>query len=390
MAKHCSYVGTTGAKMTGRLDEIDDGAVPSGAALWGLLLCSLFPMMGLFSIGVDLPQVAETFSGQANATFLVQMMGGSTGFAFALSSPFIGFLIERFGYRNVYLVSVTAFALVGAIPVLLDSLPLIIVSRCVLGVATAGAITAGMTGLGALPAAIRPRMFGRNAVVSSIGALISFPLVGQLAQIDWRAPFFLHLLGLIVVPMARKLPAWRLEPHIVAQRQRTPERGLGAPVAIVAMAAFVGLAMYVGPMFSPFYLATIGITDPRLAALPLSAMSVGSFLMTTSYGRIHARLGTAAIFAATLGSVGTGLLIAGLSPNLLLFGIGMFTVSCGLAVFTPNLGASISASSRSPSRGIGSAMSAMFAVQAVFPFMAQQAGALLGLSGIFLCLGEFP
>lgn len=146
--------------MTGRLDEIDDGAVPSGAALWGLLLCSLFPMMGLFSIGVDLPQVAEAFSGQANATFLVQMMGGSTGFAFALSSPLIGFLIERFGYRNVYLVSVTAFALVGAIPVLLDSLPLIIVSRCVLGVATAGAITAGMTGLGALPAAIRPRMFG--------------------------------------------------------------------------------------------------------------------------------------------------------------------------------------------------------------------------------------
>lgn len=155
--------------------------------------------------------------------------------------------------------------------------------------------------LGDRPAISRPvptkprvaaKMAGRNAVVSSIDALISFPLVGQLAQIDWRAPFFLHLLGLIVVPMARKLPAWRLEPHIVAQRQRTPERGLGAPVAIVAMAAFVGLAMYVGPMFSPFYLATIGITDPRLAALPLSAMSVGSFLMTTSYGRIHARLGT--------------------------------------------------------------------------------------------------
>ena len=82
-----------------------------------------------------------------------------------------------------------------------------------------------------------------------------------------------------------------------------------------------------------------------------------------------------------------GLTIAGLSPNLALFPVGMFTVSCGLAMFTPNLGASLSANSRSPSRGIGWAMSAMFGVQVIFPFMAEQVGAVLGPSGIFLCLG---
>lgn len=368
--------------------ETAEGAVvPSGAGLLGLLLCSLFPMMGMFSIGVGLPRVAAAFGGGADATFLAQMIGGATGFVFALSSPLIGYLIERFGYRDVYLASVVGFAVVGTIPALLDSLPLILATRCVLGITVAGAITSGMTGLSSLPAAIRPRMFGRNAVVASLGALTSFPLVGQLARIDWRAPFLLHLLGLLVLPMILTLPRARPRRAAAAADHRPPARGLGVPIGIVLLAAFIGITMYVGPIFSPFYLATIGITDPRVAALPLSAMSVASFSMTSSYGRIHARFGTTAIFVAILAFVGTGLLIAGMSPNLPLFAVGMFTVSCGLALFTPNMGAAISATSSSPSRGIGWAMSAMFAAQAGFPLMAREVGKALGPSAVFLCLG---
>lgn len=364
----------------------DTGTTPGRAGLIALLLCSLCPMMGLFSIGVALPKVAAAFGDDPDAELLAQLIGGASGFAFAVASPAIGALIDRHGYRRVYIASLIGFALFGALPALLDSLPLILATRLVFGVAVAGAMTAGMTGLGGLPHHLRARMFGRNAMVSSVGAIISFPLVGALATLGWRIPFLLHLLSLLVVPLALTLDRVAPVPHAVKATPR-PAGGIGVSAAVLMMAAFVGLAMYTGPIFSPFYLRTIGVTDPTLAALPLSAMSMGSLMMTANYGRLHARFGTTALFGATLALVGCGLVGAGFSPVLPLFAISMFTVSCGLAMFTPNLGAYISATSHRPARGIGWAMSAMFAVQVVFPFLARGVGQAIGPASIFHILG---
>lgn len=368
----------------------DDGAIepdmPGRAGLTGLLLCSLFPVIGLFAIGVDLPRIAAAFADQPNARLLAQLIGGSTGLAFALSSPLIGLLIERFGYRNVYIASILGFAIVGTAPALIHSLPLIVASRCVLGVTVAGAMTAGMSGLGQLPAAFRARMFGRNAMVSSVGAIISFPLVGKLAAISWRVPFLIHLAALLVIPLILSLKAAPSPRARAAHRARG--QGLGVPVRLLAIAAFIGLTMYVGPMFSPFYLASIGITDPALAAIPLSVMSCCSLLMTSNYGRLHARFGTAIIFGGILLAVGCGLTSAGMSLSLPIFAASMGLVASGLSMFTPNLGAAISeASAGNPGRGIGWAMSAMFAVQVFFPFIAEAIRSFLGPRGVFLCFG---
>lgn len=365
--------------------------IPGRAGMLGLLLCGYFPMIGLFAIGVDLPRIAEAFSDEPNARLLAQLVGGVTGFAFALSSPLIGYAIDRFGYRQVYVVSLVAFAAIGVIPMLLDDLLLIVATRCVLGVAVAGAVTAGMTGLGSLPPALRARMFGRNAVLTSIGAIVMFPLTGALASIGWRGAFLVNLFALIVLPLALMIPDRHPAGPRPPRRERSAGRTRGATgvsAGLLGMAAFIGMTMFVGPMFSPFYLASIGITDPALVALPLSAMSLGSLLMTSNYARLHGRFGTTAIFGAILFLVGAGLIGAGFSITLPLFACGMFTVSCGLALFTPNLGAAISATaSGSPGKGIGLAMSAMFIMQAIFPFVAEGIRSLLGPRGVFLCFG---
>jgi MFS family permease len=354
-----------------------------------LLVCGLFPMLGLFAIGVDFPLIADAFSDNPNSRMLSQMVGGASGFAFALGSPLIGILIERYGYRQIYIVSLVGFALIGVLPLFLDNLVVIVATRCAFGVAVAGAVTAGMTGLGSLPASIRAKMFGRNAVTTSIGAIICFPLTGALASFGWRAPFLIHLLALLVLPLALALD--KTAP--VAARARhggsgAAGRGLGVSPGLLAMAAFIGLVMFVAPMFAPFYVKSIGVTDPTLAALPLSIMSLGSLLVTSNYGRLHGRFGTTAIFGAILSLVGCGLLGAGFSPTLPLFAVGMFLLSCGLALFTPNLGAAISSSSPdSPSRGIGMAMSAMFLMQAIFPFVAEGLDSLAGPRGVFIFFG---
>ena len=358
--------------------------MPGKAGLWALLVCSLFPMVGLFALGPALPRVAAAFGTDPHAIMLAQLMGGASGFSFALSSPLIGALIHRWGYRQIYIGSIVGFALIGSLPALMDNLVLILATRAVLGIAVAGAMTAGMTGLSTLPAALRPRMFGRNAVISSLGAIVAFPLVGAIATFGWRWPFLIHLVFLVVLPAALTLPRTTGAAHA---GQRAQAGGIGVSVAILALAAFLGLTMYVGPMFSPFYLHTIGVTDPRLAALPLSGMSLASLLMTSNYRRLHARFGTAGLFGGLLLAVGTGLVLAGLAPTLPVFAAAMILVSCGMSLFTPNLTAYIAATSPSPARGIGWAMSAMFVVQVLFPFLAGGVSRAVGPAAVFLVLG---
>jgi MFS family permease len=366
--------------MSAAAAQTGGAAVPGALGLWSLLICSLFPMFGLFALGPALPLLADNFATDPNAELMAQLIGGASGFAFALASPVIGGLIGRWGFKSVYLVSLVGLALVGALPAVLGNLPLIVLTRVILGVFVAGGMIAGLAGIGTLPAAVQPRMYGRNAVVASVGAMVTFPAVGALATYDWRLPFLIHLLALVVVPMALTLPS---SPRQIEPIAQPSGNGLGVPPVLLAMAGFIGLVMYVGPVFTPFYLRTIDVTDPRLAALPMSAMSIASLLMTTNYRRLHARFGARALFAAILLLVGCGLLGAGLARTLPVYIVGMFIVACGLALFSPNINSHIAATSANPARGIGWAMSAMFAVQVIFPFLALAISDTVGPSVVF-------
>ncbi|WP_169799568.1 MFS transporter [Novosphingobium lentum] len=372
------------AKQTGG----HDAHLPGPIGLWSLLLSSIFPMLGLFALGPALPRVAAAFSADPNAEVLAQLIGGASGISFALSSPIIGGMIGRWGYKPVYVVSLLAFAAFGTVPALLHSLPLILLTRVLLGVCVAGAFTAGLAGIGTLDATQRPRMYGRNAMLSSVGAMAIFPAVGALSTIGWRLPFLIHLIALAVVPMAMTLPSKPVATAQAHAHAHAPTgHGLGVAPVLLVLAAFMGLAMYVGPMFAPFYLKTIGVTDPRLAALPLSGMSLAALIVTGNFGRLYARFGARTLFAATLVLTGLGLLAAGLAPSLPAFAAAMFVVSGGLAMFAPNVSAHIAATSTNFARGIGLAMSAMFAVQVAFPFLARAISQAVGPASVFHIFG---
>lgn len=365
-------------------DSGRDPYQPGPIGLWALLLSSLMPMLGLFALGPALPRVAAAFAADPNAVVLAQLIGGASGISFALSSPVVGAMIGRWGYKPVYLVSLVAFAIFGTLPFVLGSLPLILATRVILGVCVAGAMTAGLAGIGTLDAELRPRLYGHNAMLSSLGAMVIFPAVGALSTVGWRLPFLIHLVALAVVPMALALPNG---PAPAGRAPADSGRGLGVAPILLVLAGFMGLVMYVGPMFAPFYLRTIGITDPRLAALPLSGMSLGSLLITGNFGRLFARFGARLLFAAILLLTGLGLLAAGLAPNLPVFMAAMFVVACGIAMFAPNVSAHIAATSTNMAGGIGLAMSAMFAVQVAFPFLARAISQAVGPASVFHIFG---
>jgi MFS family permease len=258
-----------------------DAAVfkPSWPGLLSLLLCAVLPTVAMFTVGLALPQIAAAFANDPNALLLAQLAAGATGLAFAIGSPIAGGLVERFGVRAVFVVSLIAYVVLGVLPAVLNDLYLIMAARFLFGFAVAGATTAGMTGLAQLPLDVRGKMFGRNAFLSIAGALVTFPIAGVLANIDWHLVFMINFIALPMLPLALMLP--RTKP--VAAEDEVAAAGLfgGAPVSIVLLSGFVGLCMCLGPLFSAFYLASIDVNDTQLVSIPLTAKPAAGLIVTS-------------------------------------------------------------------------------------------------------------
>ena len=177
-------------------------------SLWGKfsLICgSTFTITGVFGIGLMMPIIKASFSNSPQAA-LVPWIAALVGPAFVLSLPAVGYAINRFGYGNVYIVSILIFTVAGVAPLFCNDLRIILPLRLVLGAAVAGAVTASQDGIGRLPPLTRSRLFGLQTSVGSLFAILVFPAIGYLARFGWHPPFAIYLLGLAILPFVLTLP----------------------------------------------------------------------------------------------------------------------------------------------------------------------------------------
>jgi MFS family permease len=364
----------------------------SGGARAALLGCGLFSTIGLFSPGLVLPQIEHAFAATAHAELLTQLIGAVASFAFAVGAPFAGALIARLGCRRVVVPALVLFAVIGTAPLLLDDLRAMVATRVLLGLALSGIFTGGLAGIGALPEQQRARMFGWFSVVGGAAAIALFPIVGALARIDWHLAFTVHLVSLAIVPLALRLPATLgiARVGVTAQAARGAGRLLTpAMIGLLILAGFAGMTMFLPPMYSPLYLTSVGITDTRLLAIPVTLGSIAAVLASAGYGHLHGRLGIHGLSAAAMLVMGLALLVAGSASSIPLFTVAIIVQSAMLAVIAPNVSATavVISSPAQHSQAIGLANGMMFGAQLLFPFIASAIRSATSLAGVFLAFG---
>lgn len=362
------------------------------SALAALLGCGLFSTIGLFSPGLVLPQIERANATMPHAELLTQLIGAVASFAFAVGAPFAGALIARLGCRRVVAPSLVLFALIGTTPALLDDLWGIVATRVLLGLCLAGIFTGGLAGIGALADAQRAKMFGWFAMVGGAAAIVMFPIVGALGRIDWHLAFTVHLVALAIVPLAWRLPA-TLGLAASASAAPAAERpgGLMTPamLGLLGLAGFAGMSMFLPPMYVPLYLVSLGTTDPRLLAIPVTLSSIAAVFASACYGYLHGRLGIYGLSAATTVVIGVALLIAGSVTSIPLFTAAIVVQGSLIALIAPNVSATAIAISppAQHSQAIGLANGVMFGAQLLFPFIASAIRGYAGLVGVFFAFG---
>jgi MFS family permease len=308
-----------------------------------LLLPITLTTMAVVLLAPVVPQLMQAFAGVPNHEYWVPMILTVPSLCVALLCPFAGMLADYFGRRTLLLVALAGYAVVGIAPIFLQTLPLILLSRVVVGVTEALIYVVSTTMIGDYySGAARDRWLAGQTAFASVSALLFFNLGGILGEIGWRTPFWVYLSALGMFAMVL---AFTWEPAAMDTQGREPEpphntSWAGFPWVITALIA--GITVY-GSIF--FYtvqiqastgLAALGLTSPAEIGFLTSIASVGVPLGTLLYSRIGGtRVGL--LLLAEFGMLALGFALMGRSGSVSGFLIGCFINQLGAGMLLPTL-----------------------------------------------------
>lgn len=254
----------------------------------------------------------------------------------ALFTPVMGILTDRIGKLKVLVPCLLLYAVFGVSTAFLTSMPLLLLSRGLLGAASGGvaAATIGILG-GMYEGETRSRILG-YATSAMTSAAIVFPLLGGwVGGMQWQYAFYLYGFGLplaIAAAFGLKAAASRSTAILEAGQKQQ----LGSSLRnfnVITLYLFIlaaGMIVYTVVVYTPLYLKqTIGAT-PELNGFVLAIRLVGAAVISAfGASQIARRMGRSravafgfSLMAMTLAVFPLLTQLSLIIPTAILFGAG--------------------------------------------------------------------
>lgn len=275
-----------------------------------LLLGSCLPVLGGVLIAPVLPRIAEHFAGTANVGVMVPIVLTLPALMIALFSPFAGWLSDRIGRKRLLVLAMLLYGICGPLPLLLNDLNGILLSRAGLGLAEAAIMTCCTALIGDYyDGRERVQLLSWQTIVTSLSATAFFMLGGLIGEHGWRVPFALYIVGLVFAPLmhlALSEPLRRAS--TVVQAQQTREFPLRSLSVICAMTILVALGFFIVPVQTGFLLEHIGIDSPQRIGMAIGLGHSAVFLGALLFRRLS-RFGPGLLLALGFLISGAGILM---------------------------------------------------------------------------------
>lgn len=317
---------------------------PSATALKATLLfiASLTVLSGAI-IAPSLPSLVAYFISVGvvpkNAEFWGRMLMSIPALFILIFSPLMGYIIDRFGRRNVLFTGLVLYAITGAWGGVFPTIEVLIVTRMGLGLAVSMTMTTVMTLAGDyFKGQERQTFFGYFGSAMSFGGIIYFILGGFVAELNWRAPFFIYLIALVALILA----LWVIyEPQVEQEIPTQTKSVTKTPYALIALLYVTALSnmaiYYIVPLQIPFVLHDLGLTSTLMTGLCTASASIGVMLMAFQYGKLKRKFSHEVIFFIGFLSLALGyLLIDNFGFRLLGVILGLLLAGFGLGMIIPN------------------------------------------------------
>ncbi|ADJ14797.1 MFS transporter [Halalkalicoccus jeotgali] len=261
------------------------------------------------------------------------------GLFIVLTSPIAGAIIDRMGPRRPYVAGLFVYGVAGAAGLVVESFPLLLASRAVLGVGVAFVYT-GVTVLiyNLFSGERKDRAMGLRGSANSLGGAV-WPVVGgALGTLSWHAPFAVYGLALPLGVLASlTVPETALNREISAETG--DDGGIAGLLSVFAARPVIllvyglyfvaNLLLYAYTVYYPALLATFGVESSLVISLYLAALGVVGGTSAYFYDRIKRRFGYRQLTLAALALWTVGFAVAAVADGrfvavlpVALFGLG--------------------------------------------------------------------
>jgi MFS family permease len=301
-----------------------------------LLLGSCLPVLGAVLLAPVLPRMQEHFADTPGVAVLVPIALTLPALMIALLAPVAGIIADRLGRKPLLIVAMVLYTVCGVLPLWLESLEVIVISRAGIGVAEAAIMTCCTTMMGDYySGARRERMFALQMVATSLSAAIFIAIGGVLGEHGWRTPFALYGLGLVFLP----LMVWLLwEPRARVVTATTVSRAFPwRPLApLYALAFLAGLSLFIVPVQVGYLLNLLHVEGSQQIGLTMGASQFGVLVGALSFRLFrgvpaHRQM----LLAFVAAGIGGGLLAVAGSHGLVV--IAVLINGLGIGLMMPTL-----------------------------------------------------
>ena len=349
-----------------------------------LLLPITMAVMGLIVLVPILPAMMAHYRDVPGVDYLIPLMLTLPALCVAVLSPVAGIVVDFFGRRKTCIGALVIYSIVGILPIFLESLSAIIVSRVVLGAMEALVVISSTTLIGDyFHGRDREKWLANQTAVASLSSIFLALLGGALGSFGWRGAFAAY--GVSIV-FAIALLLWTWEPRksdepleeFAAPGARFPWSTI-LPISLVAIfggTMFFTMQIQVSSMLSEYY----GISSTSALGLYSGLAGLSVAAGTLLYRRFTARFITPTQLLIAFGLLGVSYVLMNYSPTPQLFTTWLVVNQIGSGMLLPAL--VVSAMGRLPfevrGRGTGMFMSGWWLGQ---PLSSQAVAFMRGHNG---------
>lgn len=308
-----------------------------------LLLPITMAVMGLIVLVPVLPRIMEHYAALPGVEYLVPLMLTLPALCVALLSPVAGVVVDFFGRRKTLIGALIAYAFIGIMPMFLESLYAIIISRLVLGAMEALIVISSTTLIGDyFHGREREKWLANQTAVASVSSIILAFLGGMLGSMGWRVAFASYGVSLL---FALGLILWTWEPSKSDEPVAEVDASGAAPrfpwkiivpisiLAIFGGSMFFNMQIQVSNMLSEYY----GISSASALGMYSGLAGLSVAIGTLLYRQFTARLNPPTQLLVAFGLLGISYVMMNHAPTKTLFTIWLVVNQLGSGMLLPAL-----------------------------------------------------
>ena len=259
------------------LETASHASRSDGRAAAVVLAASTLTIMAAAVISPALPAMRMEYIQVPGVDVMVRLVVTITSAAIAVSAPVAGIVAARIGTRPVLTAGLILYAVAGTSGLLISDLTLLLCARVILGIGVGAIMTAASTTIAALWVGDRrTQLLGGQQLFASLGGVVFLSLAGWLSTLQWRAPFWIYGVSLLLLPLVAVTP---LAPPVAQDAEPPTERGGPAAVRLVAGIYLLALSataiFFLVPTQLPFALEHLGLSASITGLIVAASTATG-------------------------------------------------------------------------------------------------------------------